>query len=296
MKLTLTCGIDWSSVGHTAAHYLLEQGRFETFLDVAESGIAKDTLPLYAALRQTLRKNGFRGSVTRLILPGTGLGRKAGLIAGELADKTKPVAVIAENDRLALEVVAFALKAGHRVPEDVAVLGVGDDPGFCTRPPIALSSIRLVCERLGREALRRMLDPGAVADRQPASVVCAPIGIAERDSVHRIRPTDRYVARALDFIRLGDARDLRVDKIVAVCGASRSYLEKRFRAETGLAILDAVHVRKLTDIKRALVETDKPSAIIAEEAGFTSESGLCSFFKRETGQSMSAFRHARRPS
>jgi LacI family transcriptional regulator len=83
--------------------------------------------------------------------------------------------------------------------------------------------------------------------------------------------------------------------VVKACGASRSYLEKRFRAETGRTILDAIHRRTMEDVKHLLLDTDKSVAVIAQETGFPSASGLCSMFRRLTGQSTSEFRATRQP-
>lgn len=292
--ITIPCEIDRRSIGHTAAHYLLEQDRFATFLTVTEAGCGKNPPTLHAAFAKTLRKNGFVGTIRRIVLPGIGLSSKNRRLREVLSSLERPVAVLTQNDRIALEVVAFALKDGLRVPDEIAVLGIGDNQTICDGSPVKLTSVKLACERLGHAMLCRMLDPDNAAVLPGHAVICAPIGVSERDSVRRIHPRDHYVSAAVSFIQHGEARILDVAKVVSVCGASRSYLEKRFRLETGMSILQAIHARKLRVIERNLIETSTPVALIAEEAGFTSESGLCAFFKRETGQSMSEFRNARR--
>ena len=108
------------------------------------------------------------------------------------------------------------------------------------------------------------------------------------------RISDRFVARAVDFIAAARISQLNAKAVIAASGASRSYLTKRFRAETGRSILEAIHLRMMKDVKRELLETEKSVAQIAGEMGFTSSSGLCSVFRRLNGISMSEFRNAQR--
>ncbi len=75
-----------------------------------------------------------------------------------------PIAILAGDDGGARDLTLICRKAGLRVPEDVVVLGVGDDELRCngTSPP--LSSVAIPAERMGFEAaamLDRMLAGGA---------------------------------------------------------------------------------------------------------------------------------------
>jgi DNA-binding LacI/PurR family transcriptional regulator len=66
-----------------------------------------------------------------------------------------PSAILCSNDLTAIGVMNELAKAGHRVPEDVSVVGV-DDIRFArlTRPP--LTTIRIPKEALGRLAARTL--------------------------------------------------------------------------------------------------------------------------------------------
>ncbi|MEO3870269.1 substrate-binding domain-containing protein [Nonomuraea sp. B12E4] len=81
-------------------------------------------------------------------------GEKAGgdLIAGGL-----PEAVFCANDLLALGVLRALLRAGVRVPEDVALMGY-DDIDFAAASTISLSSMRQPTYQLGRIATELLLD------------------------------------------------------------------------------------------------------------------------------------------
>ena len=72
-----------------------------------------------------------------------------------LSERPMPSAILCSNDLTAIGVMNELAKAGHRVPEDVSVVGV-DDIRFArlTRPP--LTTIRIPKEALGRLAARTL--------------------------------------------------------------------------------------------------------------------------------------------
>ncbi|MBF8185206.1 LacI family DNA-binding transcriptional regulator [Nonomuraea sp. K274] len=76
----------------------------------------------------------------------------AGLIAAGL-----PEAVFCANDLLALGVLRGLLRAGVRVPEDVALIGY-DDIDFAAASAVSLSSMRQPTYQLGRIATELLLD------------------------------------------------------------------------------------------------------------------------------------------
>ncbi|SCF28351.1 LacI family DNA-binding transcriptional regulator [Micromonospora mirobrigensis] len=85
-----------------------------------------------------------------------------------LADAARPDGVVCASDPLAIGAMRAAFDLGLRVPEDVAVIGMGDsEEGRFYRP--ALSSVSVDTARLAREAVARIVAriarPGAPAAR-----------------------------------------------------------------------------------------------------------------------------------
>lgn len=74
-----------------------------------------------------------------------------------LAQRERPDAVIAGSDEVAAGIVTEALACGLRVPEDLAVIGVDDQP-IASLLPVPLTTIRQPTELEGRLAARAMLD------------------------------------------------------------------------------------------------------------------------------------------
>jgi DNA-binding LacI/PurR family transcriptional regulator len=62
-----------------------------------------------------------------------------------------PTAIFCTGDGLASAVILAALEHGLRIPDDISVVGFGDDGGFNSPP---LSTIKIPLEQLGVEAIR----------------------------------------------------------------------------------------------------------------------------------------------
>lgn len=283
------CGLDNEAIGKAAARYFRTQNRCVSFAyaDRFPHGASEPWADLrYGAFARQLDGD----AVQRIKLLGHSLFEDAERLVAALADLPRPVALFAADDRTANDAIALCRLGGLRVPEDVEVLGVGDDVALCEFAPVKISSVRIDYRRLGHTAMKLLLGEIARGTRRTAPLLCPPAEIVERASTGTGEPGDHYVATALRFIATDAADRLNVPRVVAASGASRSYLEKHFRAEIGFTILEAIHRRLLDEIKRMLRETSMSITEIAESAGFTHPSGLCAFFRRESGMSMRDFR------
>ena len=111
------------------------------------------------------KHEGFRGVMQQNRLPL----RKTLVAAGEntfesgvragnilLGRKTRPSAIFASNDAMALGVLKSAAMLGIRVPEDLSVAGF-DDSALATVTWPDLTTIRQPVERMGEVAARKLL-------------------------------------------------------------------------------------------------------------------------------------------
>jgi LacI family transcriptional regulator len=68
-----------------------------------------------------------------------------------------PDALFALNDALALSTLEVLYELGIRVPDDVALMGMGDLP-FTAYAGVSLSTMKEPIEEMGREAAKLMLE------------------------------------------------------------------------------------------------------------------------------------------
>lgn len=291
------CSVDNFGIGQMAADYLYGQERFASF--VYADGLKADwydwwTNRRYDAFVRTIREHGYTGEIPRFSTLDTMPDVNATRFCKLVKSLPKPLAVFAANDRIAREIIVFAELARLTIPDELAVLGVDDESNICTTSPTAISSIKIEHHRLGRTAFGLMIHMLEGEPNRDKVILCPPVRVIERASTRRRDPEDAFVARAAEHIRRASLSKLNVAAVVSACGASRSYVEKRFKRETGRTILEAINSRILDETKKALLDTDLPISLIAQQAGFSSSTGLCALFRRVCGMSMTDFRNSKR--
>ena len=207
-----------------------------------------------------------------------------------LARLPKPAAVCAAHDAASRRVVEECLKAGLRVPDDVAVLGFDDDPVFCLAPAPRLSSVIQDFTRCGwlvAETLERMMDGETGL---PASLSYGARGVAVRESTMRDSPHAALVQRAVEWIDVNACRNIGVDDVASHLGVSRRLADLRFHEILGRSIYEVLRDRRLEEAKRLLSLTDDSIASITERCGFANKTHLKNLFLRRVGCSMRDWR------
>jgi LacI family transcriptional regulator len=202
----------------------------------------------------------------------------------------KPVALFACNDWEAFQFVQFCRQQGVRVPDEVAVLGVGNDELLCNISHPPMSSIRMPFEKVGYDAaalLNRLLNK--TADQKRKNFL-PPAGMVSRQSTDVMQVGDPVVAKALAFIQEHISEPIRVEHLLKHVFISRTLLERKFKAELGCTPLVEIRRQRVRRARQLLADTNLPVAEIAETCGFSSDIRLSTVFKELTGQSPSAFR------
>ena len=111
------------------------------------------------------------------LLPTPSLNVDGGIAAARsllaLPRSKRPTAVACVNDLLAIGMLQELLRAGARVPDDVALVGY-DDITFAGASAVPLSSIRQPRNQLGRRAAELLLDEAANDEHRHARVIFQP--------------------------------------------------------------------------------------------------------------------------
>jgi LacI family transcriptional regulator len=204
----------------------------------------------------------------------------------------KPCGLFAKDDIAATWALRLCRTTGLRCPDDLAVLGVNDDPVFCHTSTPPLSSIRFPGRKVGfiaAELLHRLMTGQDAAGDERIRV--APGPLVPRESTGQPDPGDELVAKALDAIRGAPPHHvLSVPDLCQLVGVSRESLRKRMQAAVGTTPKQEIDRVRLARLKMALVTRDATLESLADEFGFTGAEELCRFFKRLTGTSPGRYR------
>ena len=286
--------IDSEQIGRKAAQYLSEAGAYAAFGFVgafADRAWSRDRGAFFA---RELRRLGHRGVH---IFQGESGRRREELLAW-LRGLPKPAAVFASNDHCAGVVLRVCQDGDVRVPDDLAVLGVDDDPIFCIHTHPSLSSIHPDFEEEGRlaaQTLSALMKGMRVPSHQ---LVGGAITAMDRMSTAPCAPAGRLVRRADELIAERACAGLNSDIIAGRLGISRRLLDLRYRQITGKTVREAIEAVRMAQVCRLLSGTRLSHHEIARSCGFKSESYMEHVFVRRFGRSMRDYRasaaHVRR--
>jgi LacI family transcriptional regulator len=203
-----------------------------------------------------------------------------------------PIGILACSDRHAQRILVACHEANISLPEEVALIGTGNDEELChlSNPP--LSSVMHDTERIGYEAAR-LLDQmmaGKVMARDIGTIFVPPVGIAVRRSTEVMAIHDRVVANMVRFIREHAFSGMDVSQMAAELGVSRSTFYRRFQSVLGHSPHEELLRIQLHRARDLLLQTDLAIERIAEMSGFQNTEYFYVAFKRETGMTPRAYR------
>ena len=204
----------------------------------------------------------------------------------------KPVGVFCCDDLRASQLLALCKPLGLAVPEDVAILGVDDDPIYCMFSTPRLSSIDPDATAIGKaaaETLLQMLDDAKAAANPPCLTI-PPKGIVERTSTDAYPNAPRWFADAVSFIRDNAARGISASDVFRHVGFSRTLVERTFRDCGPASVQKLIMEARIDEAKRILSTTSLPVKEVASLSGFSSSEYLSRAFTTATGLSPSAWR------
>jgi LacI family transcriptional regulator len=211
-----------------------------------------------------------------------------------IAELPVPTAILAVNDWEAVDVLDACEDAGRSVPDQIAVMGVGNSREVCGYAPVPLSSVDTAREDCGYEAaalLGRMMD----GQPRPAQPVVVPIrGVTTRLSTDVVAVAHQEVARAVRFIWQKAHEGITVSDVAAEVALSRRALFAAFRKHLGRSPHQEILTQRLKVAKRLLLDTELKVYQVAKSSGFGTLTNFYQVFDREVGVPPRVYREGRR--
>ncbi len=205
------------------------------------------------------------------------------LLGDWLARLPRPVGIFAFSDFVAYEIAVAVEEAGLKCPEDVAILGVGNDVTHLGLSTIEISSIELNTRQIGWVAAEQVVGMIAGAGKSAAArspLLVKPLRIVTRRSTDRYAVQDENVSQALEFIRENAGNTIYVDDVVRAAATSRRTLEMRFRSVLGSSIYQVVQRTHVDRAAELLARPDLKLEEVAYLSGHENARHLCLAFRR----------------
>ena len=209
---------------------------------------------------------------------------------GKLRAATKPLAVLTYDEADAVRLLHAAERVGVSVPEELAILSIGNNPVICENQSVMLSSIDQNLDLGGYEAaalLDRLMN-GRSAPKK--SVLVPPAGITLRQSTDTIAVSDPLLRQALDYIAKNLSGNFGAEQIATRLGIRRNALDKRFAAGLGRSVGQEIMRQRLAKVKLLLRNSDQTIAQIAAATGFCTPSHLSNTFHAAIGMTPRTWR------
>lgn len=211
-------------------------------------------------------------------------------LAERLGSLPRPLAVLAEYDDRAMEVIEGCHAAGLSVPEQVAVLGVDNDELRCDFAPVPLSSIDDDQQMQGHEAAR-LLDRLMNGETVAKQTLIPPRKVVTRVSTDILAIEQPHVAAALRLIWDHYLEPLTAGDVSDALPMSRRRLHDAFVKHVGRTISEEIKRRRIEHAQRLLLKTPPIKLeAVARDSGFPSGDRMAKVFVAMTGETPSNYR------
>ncbi|MFW5870132.1 MAG: substrate-binding domain-containing protein [Candidatus Sumerlaeota bacterium] len=202
----------------------------------------------------------------------------------------RPCGVMGVQDGSAMQLLLLCREQGIRVPQELAILGVGNTEFMCESMHPTLSSIDMGADRTGYEAcvvLEQLMN--GVGDPKTEKTI-PPRCIVERHSTRVDVLADPLISEARSLLRERLHENLTVEGLVEMLGVSRRNLEQRFQKALSKTPGRMIREIQMQRVEELLRETDLSMAEIARTAGFSSQSAFAAVFRRERDMTPGEYR------
>ena len=212
-------------------------------------------------------------------------------LRGAFAAAPKPVAALTYDEADGARLLNAALELDISVPEELAILTIGDNRTICENQSVPLSSIDQNLERGGYEAAA-LLDRLMSGQRPPKKpILVPPLGVVVRRSTEVIAVSDPTVRKAMELISKRLAQPIGSPQIADALGVRRPVLDALFREHLCHSVGEEIRRQRFARAKLLLETTNMSVAAIAAETGYCSPSHLANTFRDATGVSPRAWRN-----
>jgi LacI family transcriptional regulator len=195
--------------------------------------------------------------------------------------KKMSLGFFAYTDEIGAEMISFCLQQGIRVPENVAVLGVGNDDLVNAGLTVELSSVDSDHEGLGRTAARILRE--LINDKGLTSVIYRhpPRQVQARKSTDCFAINNRLVSDALYWISKNFFRGIRAIEVAEAMGVSQQGLQAAFLKHYSRTPAREIRHQRVQAVCKLLLTTNTSLDRIARNCGFYSVNSMINAFRQE---------------
>jgi len=285
---------DCRLAGRLAALHLLECG-YPSLALFGRNRERSSSLQMEGFRATARRKGGHAESVvfSHGLAPTPTMWPRFCAILGEWCGKVEPpVGVLATDDLLARRLIDACARAGLRIPEDVGIVGCGNDPLLCEVLTPTLTSVDLDDETVGALAAATLDGLLGGELHGPIHDLVPPLGIVRRRSTDLRGLDDSIVSAALGWIARHCHEPIRVGDVADGIGVPARKLREFMRGARHHSVVHAIAQARLARALSLLESTDHHIETVAQKAGYTSGHVMTAALRKHLHTTPHAYRQA----
>lgn len=194
--------------------------------------------------------------------------------------------ILAVNDSSAREVLYASTAIGRVVPDDLAVVGIDNDPLVAALAPVQISSVIQGSQEIGRKAAELLHARMRQKKIESFRFAIPPKGIHPAATSPKSCPVLR---EALEYIATHAVQGIKAEQVADYLGMSRTTLERLFREHLGYTAHEELLKTRLAQAKQQLLARNCSTAEVAKRCGFRTQQYMHVVFRRELGLSPGEF-------
>lgn len=178
---------------------------------------------------------------------------------------------------------------------DYAATRVGRTTGARLKPRHLLRNDRIVLLGQALESDVRAGSPGGplFAENVGMALAVELLGMADDPPDQAVRLSDAQLQRVLTYIDGNLDQPLTIDTLSREAGVSSSHLRTWFKAAMDITIHRYILRRRVEHARQLLLQGDRKLSVVALEAGFSHQSHLAKWMRRELGLSPGELRRGK---
>jgi LacI family transcriptional regulator len=214
-------------------------------------------------------------------------------LAAWLRGLPKPVGLMACTDMRAYQVLIVCRECRISVPDEIAIIGVDNDPVQCELCDPPLSSVDNSAALVGYKAAALLDQLMQRRGAAPPMTLVEPAGVVARRSTDVLAVADREVVEVVRFVRSHACERITPAIVAKRIAMSRSTLERCFAKHLGRSVSEEIMRVRLARVKELLTSTDLSLAEIATRSGFAYSETMQRAFKSGVGKTPGQYRGGR---
>jgi len=273
-----------AAFGKLGATHFYERG-FSTVGYIANSPFSLGK-HIYEAFKDQSREYGLDCHLLGLTLEDNSSSEKFESLSNQieiwLNSLPKPIGIMTYSNKMAARLSYVCMTKGWAIPEDISILGIGNNSFYCETAAVDLSSIETDTEEYGNKAIE-LLNKHIKGQAPKSPIKIEPKGITVRHSTDVYAVKDPKVKKALGLIRDKYNSILTIDDIAKHSELNRRTLERAFKKNLGQAPNVILRQKRLEKSQHLLASTNQSISVISNLVGMGNKLNLHRAFKEHYG-------------